>query len=66
MQGYTRDILILNKTKRDEFFSEYDRLIEEWTIGGYIDAALDHQDNYDRLLADVSRLDRKRKTGERA
>ena len=57
MENITLETLVYDKTARDKFFYEYDRLIGWCKEFGYFEAALDHKRNRQRIWAEVALID---------
>ncbi|NSY48296.1 hypothetical protein [Agrobacterium tumefaciens] len=57
MENITLETLVYDKTARDSFFYEYDRLIGWCKEFGYFEAALDHKRNRQRIWDEVALLD---------
>lgn len=57
MQRYTYDELLADPTKREVFFSLYDRLITELKKYGYMSSAAIHKKCRNRLWDELSILD---------
>lgn len=57
MENITLESLVYDRKARDKFFYEYDRLIGWCKEYGYLDAALDHKRNRDRIWVEATLLD---------
>ena len=51
------EMLVYDRKARDEFFANYDKLIQWSKDYGFLKAAMDHAQNKKRLIEYVSMLD---------
>ncbi len=54
---YTYETLVLDTKTRDDFFKQYDRLIEGLKKYKFWESALRHKKNRDRIFNEVTMLD---------